>query len=566
MKKGYPTHKVQEFRCIRDLVYISAENWGDKAQYIHLEKGEKVTFTYNDNKRHFDALGTAMAQMGLMNSFVAVVGDQHPDWMTAYLATITAGGVIVPLDKELSCDQLAGFIKQTRCRAVFITEKIFSRILNHLSELDFVEYFIIIGPEPDRQSLIDDSRIRIFDDLIAQGQKALSEGVNTFLTYRRQPTDLAAVLFTSGTTGTSKGVMLSEENLVCSTITCCKMMALDNTTTLVAVLPIHHTFAMTCNHLAAGNIGATTFMNDSVKHALRNFVEFKPNTLVVVPLYIETIHKKIWDNIRKKGKEKQVKALIKVSNGLRKMGIDRRRELFAEILNALGGNIEKIVCGGAPIDPKLIKDFDDFGITISEGYGITECAPLISVNPFHWRKFGSVGIAATGVEVKIDAPNGEDGEILAKGKNVFMGYFENEEATQDAFTDDGWFRTGDIGHIDHEGFIYITGRKKNIIIASNGKNVYPEELEEHILKNEKVAEAVVIGRQSDSGITITAVIYPNYDIYAGKNNEEILADLKADINVINKTLPVYKQIRDVELRGTEFEKTTTKKIKRFLVK
>ena len=159
MKKGYPTHKVQEFRCIRDLVYISAENWGDKAQYIHLEKGEKVTFTYNDNKRHFDALGTAMAQMGLMNSFVAVVGDQHPDWMTAYLATITAGGVIVPLDKELSCDQLAGFIKQTRCRAVFITEKIFSRILNHLSELDFVEYFIIIGPEPDREKLIDDNRI-----------------------------------------------------------------------------------------------------------------------------------------------------------------------------------------------------------------------------------------------------------------------------------------------------------------------------------------------------------------------------------------------------------------------
>ena len=566
MKKGYPTHKVQEFRCIRDLVYISAENWGDKAQYIHLEKGEKVTFTYNDNKRHFDALGTAMAQMGLMNSFIAVVGDQHPDWMTAYLATITAGGVIVPLDKELSCDQLAGFIKQTRCRAVFITEKIFSRILNHLSELDFVEYFIIIGPEPDREKLIDDNRIRIFDDLIVQGQKALSDGVKTFLTYRRQPTDLAAVLFTSGTTGTSKGVMLSEENLVCATITCCKMMDLDSSTTLVSVLPIHHTFAMTCNHLAAGNLGATTFMNDSVKHALRNFVEFKPNTLVVVPLYIETIHKKIWDNIRKKGKEKQVKALIKVSNGMRKMGIDRRREFFAEILNALGGNIEKIVCGGAPIDPKYIKDFDDFGITVSEGYGITECAPLISVNPFHWRKFGSVGIAAAGVDVKIDAPDGEDGEILAKGKNVFMGYFENEEATQDAFTEDGWFRTGDIGHIDHEGFIYITGRKKNIIIASNGKNVYPEELEEHILKNEKVAEAVVIGRQSDSGITITAVIYPNYDIYAGKNNEEILADLKADINVINKTLPVYKQIRDVELRGTEFEKTTTKKIKRFLVK
>ncbi len=567
MKKGYPTHHVQDLQCIRDLVYVNANKYGDKPLYVHLENGQKITFTYNDNKRCFDALGTAFAELGLMKSTVAVVGDQHPDWMTAYLTTITSGGVIVPLDKELSCDQMVNFIKQTKCKAVFIAEKIFLHIEEYLPELDCVEYFIIIGPAPDRQKIAIDKRVMVFDDVIALGTRALSKGAKEFLSYRRNPARLCAILFTSGTTGTSKGVMLTEENLIGAIMSCCKMMDIGENDTFVSVLPIHHTFAMTCNHLAMCNVGGTTFMNDSVKHALRNFADFKPTTLIVVPLYVETICKKIWDGIRKKGKEKQVRALIKVSNGLRKVGIDRRREFFAEILNSLGGNIKQIVCGGAPLDPQYIKDFDNFGITIAEGYGITECAPLISVNPFNWRKLGSVGLPAIGMEVKIDAPNkSDDGEILARGKNVFIGYYENEEATAEVFTEDGWFRTGDIGHMDEDNFIYITGRKKNVIIASNGKNVYPEELEEHLLKNEKISETVVIGRQTDGNIVITAVIYPNFDIYAGRNTEDILDDLKKDINNLNKTLPVYKQIRDVELRGTEFEKTTTKKIKRFLVK
>ena len=567
MNKGYPTHNVQDLQCIRDLVYVNAEKYGDKPLYIHLENGEKITFTYNDNKRYFDALGTYFAKSGLMNTTVAIIGDQHPDWMTAYLTTITSGGVVVPLDKELSCDQLVNFIKQAECKVVFISEKIFLHIADYLPELNEVKHFIIIGPEPNREKINIDSRVSVFDDIINKGSALLNHGITDFLTYRRDPKKLCAILFTSGTTGTSKGVMLTEENLVAAVISCCKMIGVDDTDTFVSVLPIHHTFAMTCNHLAMCNIGGTTFMNDSVKHALRNFVDFKPTTLVVVPLYVETIGKKIWDSIRKKGKEKQVRALIKVSNGLRKIGIDKRREFFAEILNSLGGNIKYIICGGAPLDPQYVKDFDDFGIYIAEGYGITECAPLISVNPFNWRKLRSVGIPAAGMQVKIDAPNpGDDGEILTKGKNVFVGYYKNPEATEEAFTEDGWFRTGDIGHMDEDNFIYITGRKKNLIIASNGKNVYPEELEEYLLKNEKICEVVVIGRQSESGVTITAVVYPNYDIYAGKNNEDILADIKADITALNKTLPVYKQIRDVELRGTEFEKTTTKKIKRFLVK
>ncbi len=567
MKKGYPTHHVQDLQCIRDLVYVNAQKWGDKPLYVYSANGSNVTFTYNDNKRNFNALGTALATMGLMNSFIAVVGDQHPDWMTAYLATITSGGIIIPLDKELSCEQMIGFINTTQCRAVFLSEKVFLHFADQLDSMPTVEHFIIIGNEPNREKVLSYGRAKIFSDVIAEGQKALESGVKTFLSYRRSPEEMCAVLFTSGTTGTSKGVMLTEENIIGATVTCCKMMALDDTATLVSVLPIHHTFAMTCNHLAMANIGGTTFMNTSVKHALRNFAEFKPNTLVLVPLYVETIGKKIWDGIRKKGKEKQVRALIKVSNGLRKVGIDRRREFFAEILNSLGGNIKYIVCGGAPIDQQYIKDFDDFGITISEGYGITECAPLISVNPFHWRKFGSVGIPACGMEVKIDsASSSEDGEILVKGKNVFIGYFKNEEATREAFTEDGWFRTGDIGHMDEDGFIYITGRKKNVIIASNGKNVYPEELEEYIIKNDKVKEVVVIGRNIDSNIVITAIIYPDFELYADKSNEEIVADLKKDINTINKTLPVYKQIREVEIRDTEFEKTTTRKIKRFLIK
>lgn len=567
-QKGYPTHEVRPLKNIKELVCSSAERYSDKELYAYIEKRERRTFTYNDNLRVFNALGTWLFDRGFKQCGIAVVGDQHPDWMSAYLTAISSGGFVVPLDKELSPQTIAQFTAQTECKVLFVSEKLFYALREGFSSLlTCVVAFVIIGPEPDRAKALTDKNTFVFDDIISIGEELIKAGNTEFISYERDLDTLAAVLYTSGTTGTSKGVMLTE-NMIKSSITVCNtMIAATGENTFVSVLPLHHTFGMTCNHITAIHVGASVFMNDSIKHVMRNFADYKPTSLILVPLFVETMDKKIWDGIRKKGKEKQVKALIKFSNALRKIGIDKRRVFFKDILDVFGGKLEYIVCGGAPLNPEYIRDFDNFGVYIAEGYGITECTPLISVNPFNTRKIGSVGMVAKGMQVRIDSPDADgNGEICVKGVTVFSGYYKNPEATEEAFTSDGWFKTGDIGHVDSENYVYITGRKKNVIIASNGKNVYPEELEEYLHSIPEILESVAVGRQVDGQTVICAVIYPDFEQFKDKTDDEIISYLKEKIVTINKTLPTYKHIHDIELRRTEFEKTTTRKIKRFLIK
>ena len=310
-------------------------------------------------------------------------------------------------------------------------------------------------------------------------------------------------------------------------------------------------------------------INDSIKNVLRNFVKYKPNALMLVPLYVETMYKKIWSEIDKKGMKKKVRTAMKISDALLKVGIDMREKFFSQITGALGGNLKIIVVGGAPMRPEIISDFRSFGIYILEGYGITECSPLVAVNRLGSERPHSVGPAVECCQVRIDKQPGEEtGEIVVKGENVMVGYYNNPEATAAVFTDDGWFKTGDIGYMDKDGYIYITGRKKNVIILSNGKNVFPEEIEDHLSdRSDVIGESVVLGRPNASGETvITAVIYPNPDFSKDKTKEEVEAAVREAVTEVNKSLPVYKQVRDTELRDTEFEKTTTRKIKRFLVR
>lgn len=310
-------------------------------------------------------------------------------------------------------------------------------------------------------------------------------------------------------------------------------------------------------------------INDSIKNVLRNFAKYKPNALMLVPLFVETMYKKIWSEINKKGMTKQVRAAMKISDGLLKVGVDKREKFFGQITGALGGELKTIVVGGAPMNPQIIKDFRSFGINILEGYGITECSPLVAVNRLGEEKAHSVGPAVVCCEIKIDkAEDEETGEILVKGDNVMVGYYKNPEATAEAFTADGWFKTGDVGYLDKDNYLFITGRKKNVIILSNGKNVFPEEIEEHLgLRPDVIAECVVLGRPNSSGeVAITAVVYPNPEFSQGKSDDAVFAGVKDVVTEVNKSLPVYKQIREIEIRPTEFEKTTTRKIKRFLVK
>jgi len=384
--------------------------------------------------------------------------------------------------------------------------------------------------------------------------------------------EMCALLFTSGTTGTSKGVMLSHRNLYTAANACCQCTRYDSKDSIVSVLPIHHTFELTTMHIAASNLGISTYINESIRYATRNFKEYKPTLLVLVPLFLETIHKKIWETIRKKGIEKKVRTAMKVSDGLLKAGIDMRSKFFSDITDVFGGRLKSIVVGGAPLDPQIVRDFYSFGITVLQGYGITECSPLVSVNIPGKVSFESVGQVVTDCEVKIEHMEGcpeDEGEILVRGGNVMLGYYENPEATAEVFTEDGWFRTGDIGRIDKKGYITITGRKKNVIIASNGKNVFPEELEERLAKIPEVKESVVIARtDKNTGDTIiTALILPNTEV-VGENycHDDVCEIMKEGITKINKSLPSYKHINKFEIRTEEFEKTPSKKIKRFLLK
>ncbi|MBO4220026.1 MAG: AMP-binding protein, partial [Clostridia bacterium] len=373
---------------LRDLVRSSMETFGDKIVYSYVEKGEVCDFTYTDLWEDMNRLGTALARRSFRGRRIAVIGELHPGWVTTYLAAVNGGNVIVPLDKDIDDDHMPQFLELAEVSAVFYTSGSASKIEGMMDRLPRVELFVPINP-PDGFS--GDDRTVPYGTLLEEGQKALDEGCTDFTEYEIEMEPMCTLLFTSGTTGTSKGVMLSQKNLTAAVNSSCLSMAYDDKNTFVSVLPPHHTYEMTCTNLSMINIGAWVFINDSLKHVVRNFSNFKPNTLILVPLFVETMYKKIWDQIEKKGLKKKVRLAMAASDAMLKVGIDRRSKLFSQILDAFGGNIRSIVCGGAPLSPKLIRDFYSFGIIILEGYGITECSPLVAVNSPDNIKLRSVG-------------------------------------------------------------------------------------------------------------------------------------------------------------------------------
>ncbi|MBR4296238.1 MAG: AMP-binding protein [Clostridia bacterium] len=551
---------------LRDLVKSGADVFGDKPLYFYKENGETKEYSFKLLYDETLYIGTALSKLGLMGKGIAIIGNTHPRYTATYISTVNGGGYIVPVDPELTNDQTAYFMNFAEVEAVFYTDKPTEKINEIKNLLPNVKLFVAIQPKDD---FISDEHNMTIDALVEMGKTELDNGYTDYIDYEIVPEKMSAIIFTSGSTGTAKGVMLSTKNLTAAVNASCLSMSYDDRNTFVSVLPPHHTYEMTCGHLALMNIGAQVLINDSLKNALRNFKEFKPNALMLVPLFVETMHKKIWAEIKKKGIEGKLKFAMGFDNALLSVGIDIRKKLFKEIIDAFGGNLKSIVCGGASLSPELIKDFYSFGVTVLEGYGITECAPLVAVNSPGKVRFRSVGQPVRGCTVKIDLTDSEEdtGEILVKGDNVMMGYYKNPEATKEAFTEDGWFRTGDIGRMDKDGYIYITGRKKNVIILSNGKNIYPEEIEEYLIPIEIILEAIVISRENAAGEpTITAIAVPNMELLAGKNDDEIYELIKAEISEVNKKLPSYKQIHQIEIRKEEFERTTSKKIQRFKVK
>jgi len=554
---------------IRDLFRGTAANYGDMPRYVYRVNDTRCEYTYNDFWRDMNSLSTYILNSSLAGKRIAIIGETHPLWVVAFASVISTGCVAVPLDKELEMDEIINFMNIAECSAVIYTSIFNGKLTARADDLPTVTKFLPISPEGEDTS---SGKVKPLADCIANGAARLADGDYSFEEYNIEMDKMCALLFTSGTTGSSKGVMLSHRNFTAATNACCLSTKYDSKDSNVSVLPIHHTFELTAGHLAGANVGLTSYINESIRYATRNFKEFRPTLLVLVPLFLETVHKRIWETIQKKGIEKKVRTAMKISDALLLTGVDMREKFFSEITDVFGGRLKSIIVGGAPLDPQIVKDFYSFGITVLQGYGITECSPLVSVNRPGNVSFNSVGQPVENCEVKIEPLDGCDhgeGEILVKGENVMLGYYQNEEATAEVLTDDGWFRTGDIGRIDRKGFITITGRKKNVIIASNGKNVFPEELEERLSHLPEIKESVVIGRtdKTTGDIVITALILPDIEV-VGENfdMEELGIKLKEAIAQINRPLPSYKHINKFEIRTTEFEKTPTKKIKRFLLK
>ncbi len=574
----------REIKDLRDMVMSSAAIFGNKDIYIWKDKEtkEEKHYSFVQLRDDVEQFGTAIKYIDLLGKHIAVIGETSAKYTVAYLGTVNTNSVIVPLDRELSTDAIADFLAFADCEGVVYSSSFKGEITKNAAKLPKVRWYIPMdGDDEVDASLPHSPAVMKWDDLMALGLDALNnKRDHTYYSRNLDKEKMCAIIFTSGTTGTSKGAMLCLKNLEAATWASCRSTAYDRNTPLVSALPQHHTYEMTCSHLAVINLGCTEYLNDSLKYFSRSLKEFKPTALVLVPLFIETMHKKIWDGIKKQGLEKKVRRAMKTSDGLLKMGVDLRRKFFAEIHENFGGSLRSIISGGAPISPAILRDFESWGITIFEGYGITECAPLVACNPNGAARFGSVGQPVFRCSVRLEKePIDESGEICVKGDNVFLGYYNNELASRRAFTRDYWFRTGDLGRIDSDGYIWLTGRKKNVIILSNGKNVYPEELEEHLSVIDEIRECIVVGRrpvseetapkngdepESASDLVITAMICPDYDKLKGKSDEEIEAYFKERVNDVNRTLPSFKHMTAVEIRHEEFEKTTSMKIKRFL--
>ena len=571
MNKNYPIYKTTFIDDMRSLVEEAAQNFTDSIAVSYKEnywdkEVRKVTFTqWRDDVRN---LGTALISGGFREKTIAIVGENSYGWCCSFFGVMAIGSVTVPVDKELPAEDIDGIITTTDCKAVIFGKASEARIKEILRNGGFrtVDTLISVAPESSIETTVLNGRkLTSLAALQAEGERLYKDGDNSYYDYKIDVNKLASIVFTSGTTGKGKGVMLSQANIGLDMTL--GMYNFDITRKTLHVLPPHHTFGSTVNYVGHLSQGCEVYISSGIKHVSDEIREQQPTHLILVPAFLEVMNRKIWTTARKSGKEGLLKAMMKVSDLLRKVGIDVRKKLFASVLSAFGGKLELIICGGAKLDEEIINTFDSLGITVLNGYGITECSPLISANRNRYRKPGSVGTPILACRIKIDNPdeNGE-GEICVKGPNVMLGYYNNPEATAEVFDKDGFFHTGDYGKLDEEGWIYITGRKKNLIILSNGKNVYPEEIEADLQKVEGVAEVVVYAGESrvqKDKITIVAEIFSDSDLLKDKGITDLQAYFEDQVRQLNAKMPPYKAVKRVKLRDTEFQKNTSRKITRF---
>lgn len=522
--KKYPYYKVGEPTDLKDLIRYCADTFCDKTAFWYKNKGEEIKVSYKRLQNDINALGTFLHSKGYKNAHIAVIGENSYEWIVSYFAVVNGGNVVVPIDKEATAEDVNFQLNKSDT-----TLLIHSNTYKDIAEFCGVESI----------------NMKAFPTLLEDGKNLLEKGNNSFIETVIDKEKLCAIVFTSGTTSEPKGVMLNHRNLAKDMIVSSKNLFVPEGT--VSLLPFYHTFGFMACVLCQMLKGYPVYINTSLKRAFDDIKYAKPKHVSVVPMLLAAIYDKIWNNIRNQGKEKLFKTMISISNVLLKIGIDIRRVAFKQVFDAFGGNLEMLITGGSAIDEKYIKGFRDIGIKVTNGYGITECSPIVATMRNEHYAPKSVGVIHPELEGRI-----VDGEIQIKGPTVFMGYYKNDVETAKAF-DGEWFKTGDLGSIDEDGLLYITGRKKNLIILSNGKNVVPEEIESILMNNiPEIKETLVYGEND----AIVAEIYPDDEI------ENVESIIKKKIKEINLQLPSFKQIASTKFRETEFSKTTTKKIKR----
>ena len=557
---------IDGLRTVRDLLQYAKTKYAASIAYQQIEnRSYESAITFRGIADNVDALGTALVAHGLKGKHIALLGETSIEWVTGYLAVLNGTGVVVPMDCELNPETMAKQLNFGDVEAVICSARMFRKLSAVIGLCPRIRTVIMMRTT-DPQPLPEDREQLFVEFLLREGRQLIKQGDTAFTKAELDPGAMSELVFTSGTTGANKGVMLCHRNIVSALQGAKRLVGYLHTS--MSVLPANHTYELTC-HLAAGILeGTTVYINDDLRHVMQNISHFAPEMICMVPMMVNLIVRKVRIEAEKANLTKHLEYGMWCSNLLRKFGIDQRKKFFKPITQTFGGNLTKIICGGAPLPQETIDFMDAIGITVLNGYGITECAPLVAVNGDKAQKKGSVGRVLPSCEVRIDAPdeNG-NGEIQVRGGNVMLGYYKMPEDTAQVFTEDGWFRTGDLGSLDSKGFLYISGRVKNLIILSNGKNIYPEELEEALGNNiSYLRESVVHTDSEGTGIYAVCYLDPDFCLANGLSTAEEKHDrLMADIKKYNQRMPSFKRIADVEISDSEFEKTSTKKIRRFKV-
>ncbi len=562
--------KVYEPRIIknyREMIEYSIKTYSDKIAYKYKKNGdlkniEYVEKSYEQVGKDIKAFSTELLNKGLENKKIVLIGNNRYEWCISYLAVTSGNMIIVPLDKALPDNEIENLVARSEAE-VAIFDKKYLDVMKKLKNEKEVNLQMLICMDN-----IKDNEVDSFFNLLEKGEELIKKGDNRYDKMKINPENMSIMLFTSGTTNIPKAVMLSQKNICANLSDFASWVRLYPTDTLLSFLPIHHTFECTVTFLYGFYSGCTVAFCDGLKYIQKNLAEYKVSVFVAVPLVMETMYKKIQKAINDQGKTKLINIMTKVANGLLKCKIDLRKVIFKQILDNLGGNIRLVLYGSAPMNKETIIGFNNFGIELVQGYGLTETSPVISAESDKEKRPGSVGLALPSLNVKIDEPddNGE-GEILVKGPSVMMGYYNNDEENKKAFKD-GWFKTGDYGYITDDKFIYITGRKKDIIVLQNGKNVYPQEIEFLINKLPYVTESLVYQRGKDKTDTmLCAKIVYDKDLIkenlGEKTEKEYQEIIWEKIKEINKELPVFKHIKKITITTEPLIKTTTQKVKRY---